>query len=89
MPGGILIAFVAELNLYGFWRAEGLFPELLKILERMGEGFAQWAIARCGLGAGSSLLLGLPGLELVEQAFEEADGGDEVVVEGAASRETE
>ncbi len=41
MPGGILIAFVPELRLYGFWHAEGFFPELLRILEIMGDGLAQ------------------------------------------------
>jgi hypothetical protein len=34
VPDEILSAFVAELTLYGFWVAEGLFAELLKILEK-------------------------------------------------------
>jgi len=33
VPDQILIAFFAKLKLYGFWRDEGLFAELLKILE--------------------------------------------------------
>ena len=36
MPGQILIAFVAEFRLYGFWGGDGLFAELLRILEKDG-----------------------------------------------------
>ena len=36
MPGQIVIAFVAKLKLYGFWRGEGRFAELLRILEKDG-----------------------------------------------------
>ena len=35
-----------------------------------------------GMGAGALLFFGLLDLVLVEPAFEEADGGEEVVVEG-------
>jgi hypothetical protein len=33
VPNRIVIAFVAELRLYGFWGREGCFAELLRILE--------------------------------------------------------
>src|SRR6202040_1951332 len=36
VPDQIVIAFVAKLKLYGFWRVEGLFPELLRVLENDG-----------------------------------------------------
>jgi hypothetical protein len=36
VPDEILIVFVAKLRLYGFWLAEGLFAELLRILEKDG-----------------------------------------------------
>ena len=36
VPGQILIAFIAKLRLYRFWRGEGLFAELLRILEKDG-----------------------------------------------------
>jgi hypothetical protein len=36
VPGQILIAFFAELALYGFRRVEGLIAELLRILEKDG-----------------------------------------------------
>ena len=101
MPGQILIAFVAKLRLYGFWRGEGLFAELLRILEKDGAtGWGGWQRAlrmvgiggaeRIGIGAGTYLgavggvglfLLGLLGLVFVEPAFEDGDGGAEVVAE--------
>ena len=62
VPGQILIAFVAKLKLYGFWRFEGLFAELLRILEKSGaDGLAAQRAARTvdiveadfsGIGAG-------------------------------------
>jgi hypothetical protein len=36
VPGQILIVFVAELTLYGFWGVDGQFAELLRILEKDG-----------------------------------------------------
>jgi len=36
VPGQILIALFAKLRLYGFWRGEGLFAELLRVLEEGG-----------------------------------------------------
>jgi hypothetical protein len=33
VPNQILIAFFTKLKMYGFWRGEGLFAELLRILE--------------------------------------------------------
>jgi len=36
VPGQILIAFVAEFRLYGFWGGDGLFAELLRTLEKDG-----------------------------------------------------
>jgi hypothetical protein len=46
VPGQILIAFVAKLRLHGFCPAEGLFPELLRILEK--EGATCWGGAQRG-----------------------------------------
>jgi hypothetical protein len=37
VPGEIVVAFVAKLTLYGFWPADGLFAELLRILENRGD----------------------------------------------------
>ena len=37
VPGQILVAFVAKLRLYGFWRCEGPFAKLSRILEKMGD----------------------------------------------------
>jgi hypothetical protein len=36
VPNQILIAFVAKLTVYVFWRGAGLFAELLRILEKDG-----------------------------------------------------
>jgi hypothetical protein len=36
VPNQILIAFFTKLKMYGFWRGEGLFAELLNILENPG-----------------------------------------------------
>jgi hypothetical protein len=36
VPGQIVIAFVAKFMVYKFWRGEGLFAELLRILEKGG-----------------------------------------------------
>ena len=33
-PGRIVVAFVAEFRLWGFWHVEGTFAELLGILEK-------------------------------------------------------
>jgi hypothetical protein len=37
VPGQILVAVVAELTVYRFRGREGLFAELLRILEKEGE----------------------------------------------------
>jgi hypothetical protein len=37
VPGEIVVAIVAKLPLYGFWPAERLFAELLRILENRGD----------------------------------------------------
>ena len=53
VPGQILIAFVAKLKLYGFWRGEGRFAELLRILEKDGAtGLGGWqrAVRIVGIG---------------------------------------
>ncbi len=86
VPSQIVIAFVAELTLYGFRHAEGLFAELLKILEEPSATAPAVLRRRCGsVGSDwqrrmrtwlrcwrrSSFLLGLPGLVLIEPAFEE------------------
>ena len=49
VPDQILNAFVAKLRLYGFWGGEGVFTELVRILEKMGERFAQAHNARCAM----------------------------------------
>jgi hypothetical protein len=36
VPGRIVVAFVAELTLYGFACLDGPFPNFLRILERPG-----------------------------------------------------
>ena len=46
VPDQILIAFLAKLRLYGFWRGAGLFAELLRILEKMGDGVTQLGTTR-------------------------------------------
>jgi hypothetical protein len=53
VPNQILIAFVAKLRLYGFWRGEGRFAELLRILEKDGAtglGGSQRALRFVGIG---------------------------------------
>jgi len=53
VPNQILIAFVAELTVYVFWRVEGLFAELLRILEKDGTtglGGSQRALRFVGIG---------------------------------------
>ena len=53
MPGRIVVAFVAELRLQGFWVAETLFPELLRILEK-------WCRAELSLGEFCNMKVPLP-----------------------------
>ena len=36
VPNRIVVAFVAELRMYGFWRREEVFAELWRILENNG-----------------------------------------------------
>jgi hypothetical protein len=36
VPVRILVAFFAKLKVYRFWGGEGLFAELLRILEKVG-----------------------------------------------------
>jgi hypothetical protein len=52
VPGQIVVAVVAELTLYGFWHCEGLFAELLRILEK--DGRRMWRI-RSGSRIGESI----------------------------------
>ena len=94
MPGQILVAVVAELTVYRFRGCDGLFAELLRILEKDGAaGFGGVPGAlriggadRSGwlflVGVGRCFAFELFGLVLVEEAFEEGDGGEEVIVEG-------
>jgi hypothetical protein len=93
VPGQIVIAFVAELKVYEFWRGRRLFAELWRILEKKGALVgsvwqrAVWIVGiggadRMDMGIGSCLLFGLLGLVLVEPAFQEGDGGAEVMAEG-------
>jgi hypothetical protein len=49
VPGQILIAFVAELKLYDFWRVEGRFAELSRILEN--DGAARFTAVDCRIVA--------------------------------------
>jgi hypothetical protein len=55
VPVHILIAVVSEFRLYGFWRAEGLFAEFLRILENQGV-----TGLRCSARASDATLLTLP-----------------------------
>ena len=53
VPGRILVALVAKLRVYGFWRREGRFPELLRILEKdraTGLGVSEYAWRLDGIG---------------------------------------
>jgi hypothetical protein len=61
VPGQILIVFVAKLRLYGFWRGEGLFAELLRILEKDGAtglGGSQVALRMVRIGGGDRTGIG-------------------------------
>jgi hypothetical protein len=94
VPNRILITLFPKLRLYGFWRAKGRFPGLLRILENEGAtGLGGWrralrtggiGLARQGghlLRRGWSFLLGVLSLVLLEPSFEHGGGGDEVIVE--------
>jgi hypothetical protein len=94
VPDRIVIAFFPKLRLYGFRPVESWFPELLKTLEMDGATGLGWrrALGTGGIGLAEervqllgrdwSFLPGLPGLVLMEPAFEHADRGAEVVAEG-------
>jgi hypothetical protein len=82
VPGRIVVAVVAELKVYGFWGCEGRFAELLGILENDGAaGFGGERCASWLVGGDRGEQLFLCSLVLIEEAFEEGDGGEEVVVE--------
>jgi hypothetical protein len=46
VPDQILIAFIAELKLYGFRPAERPFPEFLRILEKRSAAKRECSIGR-------------------------------------------
>jgi hypothetical protein len=53
VPNQILIAFVAELTLYGYWGEKRLFAELLRILENRGAmALGRWVDSSRMVGMG-------------------------------------
>jgi RHS repeat-associated protein len=77
----IVVAFVAELGLYGFCLLASRFPELWRILEKAGVRLLAcprlvWLLCRRRRSS-----LWQSAFVAFEQAFEDSDGGGEVVAE--------